>query len=270
MTESKTKLELELEELSESALEINVESLDPIVLQGWREMCVGALKSLSVLRNVSQGEPLCGDESYECMLANATDALEKAHYASDGDDEEGLDCEDSATDLLGKQVDHATAYVAMAYARLAKVAREHVESEIARLKEKTAEAIAEQSNNPYRYFNMITDSVTTVMPIGFALDGARKGQMVSVLVNGRDVDSRTECPSNCKFARWRTDGKPSTEPGYSARCDECKTKADRPGYVAEKTEPQPPVKSPFNSIPSFGIKMPWHCTCNCDCGKLYK
>jgi hypothetical protein len=224
--ESTTQLELEIDELTETAFALGADKLDPLILRGWREMAVGALKSL-----VSGFQTEHLESSYKDILDKSSDSLDNACIGAlfDSVDSDGPDDDENGI----KYVDSATALVAVAYARLAHLEQKRRDEQTARLKEMTTIALE-----------------NGVTPIGVTVDGAMKGQLVAVQIGGnfKSVDIptftstaeynryrgwSTQCNPGCKFAKWRTDGKPSTEPGYSARCDECKTQVSRPGYAAD-------------------------------------
>lgn len=277
MTTEETKLEVALDYITDEAMVINVESLDPIVLQGWREMCVGALESLIAIGKLPSDEL---DESYESLLSRAVDSIDYAHQSAyqdetDGYDEDGLSSVDGSGNT---HVGNATAHIAIAYARIVKVEQDKRDAELKRLRE-ASEAI--------------TQGVT---PIGFVMDGARKGELVAVQIGANNSPTvpmytsihafrnamkwQYKCPSGCMFARWRTDGRPSTEPGYSERCDECKTKPERPAWTGER-KPHTPQEwnSPWmlprlnrDSIDAKATNTEPKCRGKCKCSHevLYK
>jgi len=283
MTTEETKLEVALDYITDEAMVINVESLDTLALRGWCEMAIGSLKSLIAISKLPSDER---HESYESLLSRAVDSIDCAHQSAyhdepDGYDEDGL----SSVDTSGhKHVDNSTAHVAIAYARLARVEQDKRGAELKRLRT-VSEAIA-----------------NGVTPIGYAIGDVGKGQMVSVLVNGRkpehnkevhrsterspfgdvtiDVTYGYRCPSDCKFAKWRTDGNPSNEPGYSNRCDECKKYSNRPAWTGER-KPHTPQEwnSPWmlprlnrDSIDAKATNTEPKCRGKCKCSHevLYK
>lgn len=253
-----TQLELEVNQLVDEAFSLGADKLNPLILRGWREMAVGALRSL-----VSGFQTEHLESSYKDILDRASDSIDNACIGAffDSVDSDGPDDDENGI----KYVDNSTAGVAVAYARLAYLEQKRRVEQTARLKEMTTVALA-----------------NGVTPIGVAVDGASKGQLVTLRIGSnitydnvatygsleeynRLCGWSTRCNPGCRFARWSTDGKPSTEPGYGARCDECKKDVSRPGYVADESA-KPVAKIHVVEKPES------KCCGKCKCGHevLYK
>lgn len=65
-------------------------------------------------------------------------------------------------------------------------------------------------------------------PIGVAMNGARRGELVSVAIGGSGTVTFRDPCHGCSYAKW-----PNKGPGYSTRCDKCKLDPNRPGYVSK-------------------------------------
>jgi hypothetical protein len=90
--------------------------------------------------------------------------------------------------------------------------------------------------------------------------------MSSIRRQVNEISLGQRCPTGCKYARWRTDGKQPTEPGYGSRCDSCKKHDNRPGYVAEEKKAVGHVFDISTWLPlGMNFSHNANCTGNCGC-----
>lgn len=298
--------------------------LDPRVVSGWVEMCLGALEVLVTAKRGKHADDKALKQTVEEHLEHAFDHANYALTASDMDNTSGGFGETGVDDDNLPHFDHATARIALLYARKAIVEQE-AESDRAlaqKIKEganglmQTTEGIVgvaaelythraypnscnvdklehgtevglpwsfatyyqypgklhsvylstptrpiETDNNPGRVsaqcvtpkstptstWSPYVDDVKVTeatdvkrdyrlpgdyremafgnMLIGYTVNGARRGELVSVAIGGSGTVTFRDPCHGCSYAKW-----PNKGPGYSARCDKCKLDPNRPGY----------------------------------------